>query len=300
MKNRLIITVSDIRSTKSYNVHQIVKKVLLSVVLIILLIIGGSFWFISYLSDKVEFVKKEKQIEIKILEEKEKALLTQNELYTFKIKEKIDNIEVLSSKLDYVNAIIGVDKDATLEEISKKTLESINLEKKKFSLNVIPSGSALKVNKVSANFGYRIHPITKRRKFHRGIDLASNMGTKVRATADGVVGFVQNRNIGDYGRVINIYHNYGFKTIYAHLKKTLVKNGDVIKKGQVIGLSGNSGRSTGPHLHYEVKHVNKVLNPKNFMNWNLENYDTIFKKERKVKWESLINLINEHHNQEQR
>ena len=300
MKNRLIITVSDVKSTKSYNVHQMVKKLFLSVALIAFLIIGGSFWFISYLSEKVETVKKEKETQVKILEEKEKTLLSQNELYSLQIKEKIDNIEELSSKLDYVNSIIGVDKDATIEEISKKTLESINLEKKKFTLRVIPSGSPLKINKLSAKFGYRIHPITKRRKFHRGIDLASNMGTKVRATADGVAGFVQNRNIGDYGRVINLQHNYGFKTIYAHLKKTLVKNGDIVRKGQVIGLTGNSGRSTGPHLHYEIKHGNKVLDPKNFMSWKLKNYDTIFKKERKVKWESLINLINEHHNPEQR
>ena len=299
MKNRLIITVSDVRSTKSYNVHQIVKKMILPVALIVLLIIGGSFWFISYLSNKIETVKKEQEVQIQILEEKEKTLLSQNELYSLKIKEKIENIEVLSSKLDQVSAIIGLDKDATSKEISQKTIESINIEKKKFTLIVIPSGSPLKINKITAGYGYRIHPISKRRKFHRGIDLGSNMGTKVRATADGVIGFVQNRNIGDYGRVINIQHNYGFKTIYAHLKKTLVKNGDIVKKGQVIALSGNSGRSTGPHLHYEIKHGNRVLNPKNFINWKLENYDTIFKKERKVKWESLINLISEHHNQEQ-
>ena len=118
--------------------------------------------------------------------------------------------------------------------------------------------------------------------------------TPVYATADGVVKFVQPRNTGNFGRVVKISHNYGFETVYGHLIKTNVKLGDIVKKGDIIALSGNSGRSTGPHLHYEIKYASMVLNPKNFMKWNLKTYETIFSKERRVKWESLINLINSH------
>lgn len=296
MKNRLIITVSDIRGTKSYNIHQFVRKILWVVILVVsVLIIGGS-WFISYLNNEVDTVKEEKKAELKILNEQAETLKTQNELYSLKIKEKVNSIDELSSKLDQVTAIVGLDKDATIAEISKKTLESFNSEKKKYTLRVIPNGYALNKNVVSDAYGYRIHPITKRRQFHRGIDFAADMKTPVKATADGIVGFVQDRNIGTFGRVVRIYHNYGFRTIYAHLNKTFVKSGDIIKKGQVIGLSGNSGRSTGPHLHYEIKHGNKVLNPNNFLKWDLDNFEKIFKKERKVQWESLIKLINAHHN----
>lgn len=296
MKNRLIITVSDVRGTKSYNVHQFVKKILLSVILIVSLVLIGAFWFISYLNDTVDTVKAEKKSELKVLSEKAETLKTQNELYSLKIKEKVERVDELSSKLDKITEMIGVDKDASIEEISKQTLESINLEKKKFALQMIPNGNPVKGKyRISDGYGYRIHPITKKRQFHRGLDFAANRKTPIVTTADGIVGFVQDRNRGTYGRVIRVYHNYGFRTIYAHLNKTFVKSGDIVKKGQVIGLSGNSGRSTGPHLHYEIKHGNKVLNPYSFLKWDLDNFDRIFKKERKVQWESLVKLINEHH-----
>jgi len=295
MKNRLIITVSDIKGTKSYNVHQFVKKILFSLILIALILIGGSFWFISYLNDEIVEVKKDKETELKILAEKEEKLVAQNKFYSIQIKSKVKDVEELSSKLDEIHTIIGVDKNATKEEITKKTLQTINKKKKKFTLRMIPNGNPLPKYRVSSAFGYRINPITKRKQFHRGLDLPAPMNTPIRATADGIVLFSQPKNIGDYGRVVKLSHNYGFGTTFAHMNKVYVKIGDVVKKGQIIGLSGNSGRSSGPHLHYEVRFANNVLSPKNFIFWNLKNYDSIFKKERRVEWESLINLINDQH-----
>jgi len=295
MKNRLIITVSDIKGTKSYNVHQFIKKVLLSVILIVLLVIGGSFWLISYLNDEILSVKKNKETELKILNEKEEKLLAQNKLYSIQIKSKVKDIDELNQKLDEIHTIIGVGKNATKSEITKKTLAAINIDKKKYTLMVIPNGKPLINYRVSSNFGYRINPITKRKQFHRGIDLAAPKKTPIRATADGIVEHVQPKNIGDYGRVIRLSHNYGFKTTFAHMNKTLVKIGDIVKKGQIIGLVGTSGRSSGPHLHYEIRYASTLLNPKNFIKWNLDTYDTIFKNERKVEWESLISLIKDQH-----
>ena len=295
MKNRLIITVSDIKGTKSYNIHQFVKKILVSIVLITLLILGGSFWFISYLNEEVDTVKKNKETEFKILNEKEEKLLAQNKLYSIQIKNKVNDIDELNQKLDEIHTIIGVGKDATKDEITKKTLSAIDLNKKKYTLRVIPSGKPLDKIKTSSNFGYRINPITKRKQFHRGLDLAAPRKTPIRATADGIVEYVQPKNVGDYGRVIKISHNYGFKTVFGHMSKTYPKVGDIVKKGQIIGLVGSSGRSTGPHLHYEIKYASTLLSPKNFINWNLKTYESIFKKERKVEWESLINLIKDQH-----
>ena len=160
---------------------------------------------------------------------------------------------------------------------------------------VIPNGKPLKKSRVSSKFGYRIHPIPKRKQFHRGLDLAAPMKTPIRATADGIVEHVQPKNIGDYGRVIRLSHNYGFKTTFGHMSKTYVKLGDVVKKGQIIGLVGTSGRSSGPHLHYEIRYASTLLSPKNFIKWNLDTYDSIFKNERKVEWESLISLIKDQH-----
>ena len=112
---------------------------------------------------------------------------------------------------------------------------------------------------LSSRFGYRMSPFTGEREFHRGIDIATRMSTPIVAAADGIVLYVGWD--GGYGKVLTIKHGYGLLTKYAHLKKGLVKKGQYVKRGETIALVGNSGRSTGTHLHYEV-HLNRVpVNP---------------------------------------
>lgn len=293
MKNRLIITVSDVKSTKSYNIHQLVRKFIFFAIVAAILIIGGSFWLISFLSDQLTELKIEKEKEIRLLSEKEEKLIAQNKIYSMQIKDKVKDIDELSSKLDDIEEIIGLKHDDTADPIARATLAKITGAQKSFMLQTIPSGSPLEYTKVTSKFGYRIHPVSKKKKFHRGIDLKAKRRTKVYATADGVVNFVENKNRGTFGRVVQISHNFGFETVYAHLRKTNVKSGDIVRKGDLIGLSGNSGRSSGPHLHYEVRFARKVLDPKYFIKWNMKSYESIFEKQRRVKWESLVNLIND-------
>ncbi|GGD39050.1 peptidase M23 [Malaciobacter pacificus] len=300
MKNRLIITISDIKGTKSYNIHQLFRKFFFIILTATFILLAGSFLFINYLTSEVEQVKQSKknqETQLNILKEKEDKLVSQNKLYSMQIKSKVQDIEELSSKLDEIHTIIGIEDDDTKEEITKKTLDTINENKKKYALNLIPNGKPLEKFRYSSNFGYRINPVTKKRQFHRGLDMAAPRKTPIRATADGIIEYVQSRNIGDYGRVVKVQHNYGFKTVYAHMEKTFVNVGDIIKKGQILGLVGNSGRSTAPHLHYEVRYANMVLNPRRFVDWNLSNFEEIFKKERKIEWESLVSLINSHQTQ---
>ncbi len=302
MKNRFIITVSDIHGTRAFNIHQIAKKLLAIIVLTVVLVIGGAFWFITELSKQMNTLKEEKQKEIQskeqeiiVLTEKEKKLKAQNKFYSMQIKGKVQDIEVLSSKLDHIEEMIGLKEGEEVKEITKKALDSISAGMKMYMLITIPNGSPLENIKVNSGYGYRIHPISKKRKFHRGTDFKAKLKTPVYATADGIVSFVQPRNIGSFGRVVRIQHNFGFETTYAHLNKTNVKMGDIVKKNQLIALSGNSGRSSGPHLHYELKYASKSLNPKEFIKWRLDNYYNILKKERRVPWEYLVNLINEQH-----
>ena len=91
--------------------------------------------------------------------------------------------------------------------------------------------------------------------------------------------------------MIIIAHNFGFETVYGHLHKLKVKLGEVVKKGELIALSGNSGRSTGPHLHYEIRYGSKILNPKYFLQWNIKNFNIVFNKIRRVEWDSLLKMI---------
>lgn len=116
---------------------------------------------------------------------------------------------------------------------------------------------------LSSGFGYRTSPFTGRREFHRGIDIATRAGTPVIAAADGVVTFAGKK--GGLGKLVVIDHGYGKITRYAHLKKQLVRRGAHVNRGDKIALVGNSGRSTAPHLHYEV-HVNGIpANPAKYI-----------------------------------
>lgn len=112
---------------------------------------------------------------------------------------------------------------------------------------------------VTSGFGMRIDPFTQKETFHRGIDIATNIGNPVVAPADGVVVQLKFDKIG--GRTIRISHGYGYSTLYYHLDKYLVKEGQKVKRGDPIGQVGKTGKAIGPHLHYEV-HINgKAVNP---------------------------------------
>ncbi len=118
--------------------------------------------------------------------------------------------------------------------------------------------------RISDGWGLRVHPISNEIEFHFGIDIANQAGTPVYATAKGVVS-KQDYDTG-YGKRLMINHENGYETIYAHLYSYLVRMGEEVSKGQIIGLMGNSGRSTGPHLHYEVRRHEEKLNPTAYLN----------------------------------
>ncbi|UCF57083.1 MAG: M23 family metallopeptidase [Deltaproteobacteria bacterium] len=112
---------------------------------------------------------------------------------------------------------------------------------------------------LSSGFGYRISPFTNEKEFHKGIDISTRMNTPVLAPADGVISSTGRDHA--MGNMLTINHSYGMKTRYGHLSKTLVKKGQYVKRGQKIGLVGKSGRTTGPHLHYEVYLNGLPVNP---------------------------------------
>jgi len=111
----------------------------------------------------------------------------------------------------------------------------------------------------SSGFGYRLSPFTDQREFHKGLDIATRIGTPVIAPADGLVVFVGRE--GTFGKMISINHGYNMMTRYGHLHKFLVKKGEYVKRGHVIGEVGQTGRCTGPHLHYEVLLKGVPINP---------------------------------------
>jgi murein DD-endopeptidase MepM/ murein hydrolase activator NlpD len=149
-------------------------------------------------------------------------------------------------------------KDASQYQQSNFNALMHKLEKRK---NMLAHTPAIRPAQgvVTSAFAYRQNPFTGEREFHRGMDIANHIGTPVVATADGVVSFMGES--GPLGILVVIDHGYGLVTRYAHLKKGLKKPGERVRRGEPIGKMGNTGRSTGPHLHYEVRLNGVPVNP---------------------------------------
>ena len=135
------------------------------------------------------------------------------------------------------------------------------------------------LNRIASGFGYRIDPVYKTTKFHAGLDFSAPQGTPIYATADGTISTAGNSGNG-YGNHVIINHGYGYETLYGHMVRVKVKNGQTVKRGEVIGWVGSTGKSTGPHCHYEVHKNGEKINPIYFFFNDLspEQFDMLLKK----------------------
>lgn len=169
-------------------------------------------------------------------------------------------------KLLLILCLSGVVPISLLEELAVKSssltdiIEVVEMYANAGMLDYLPLQRPVReVRRISSPYGYRKDPFTGKRKFHSGIDYACDLATTVHAAADGVVDFVGKR--GGYGKCVQIRHRYGFTTIYAHLSGYYVKAGMTVTVGKIIGFVGSTGRSTGYHLHYEVRKDNRIVKP---------------------------------------
>ncbi|MEZ4878931.1 MAG: M23 family metallopeptidase [Chitinophagales bacterium] len=208
------------------------------------------------------------------------------------LPDEIRNLKIERSKIyaELKNVSEGKIISETLEKIealekktyvqSKSYKELIELIKKKedllHSIPAIQPVANKDLKRMASGYGYRIDPVYKTRKFHAGMDFTAPTGTPVYATGDGVVKIASNQG-GGYGNKVVIDHGFGYHTLYAHNSKILVKAGQKVKRGETIALVGSTGKSTGPHCHYEVWKNGTKINPINFYFNDLspEEYDKI-------------------------
>ena len=160
---------------------------------------------------------------------------------------------------------------ATLELDVEKLSREVNFELNSYSsiyekvqedirrIAMIPSIRPVEEGYLNSTFGYRNDPIDNVKRFHQGQDITVKTGTPIYAPADGIV--KRAYYAGGFGNHIKLQHGAGYTTLYAHLSKIKVKHGQKVKRGDIIGLTGNTGRSTAPHLHYEIHHNGKPQNP---------------------------------------
>ena len=190
----------------------------------------------------------------------------------------------------YINSNTVVDAARKLDQISSRLYhQSLSYDElfemarnKEQMLACIPAIFPLKeteIKYISSYFGHRPDPIYKVEKFHSGMDFSAQLGTEAYATGDGVVLDVENGHWG-YGNMVTIDHGFGYKTRYAHLQKAAVRKGQKVKRGQKVGYIGNTGKTTGVHLHYEVLKNDIQIDPINFLFNDLtpEEYDRVLQQ----------------------
>lgn len=186
--------------------------------------------------------------------------------------ENSEMVSNIAKKIDILESQLYV-QSKSFDDVYKMAIN------KKDMLGCIPAIMPLKnvdVTRISSHYGYRTDPFYKVQKFHGGIDFSAPIGTPIYCPGDGKVVKVEKAKSG-YGNFIIIDHGYGYKTRYAHINKSLVRVGQKVKRGEEIAHVGNSGKSTAPHLHYEVIKNGKNVNPINFFFNDLtpQEYDKI-------------------------
>jgi murein DD-endopeptidase MepM/ murein hydrolase activator NlpD len=291
LKKCLLITLTT--NNKSYQVSFYFKNILLSGLVLLLLSIAV-FGFIANTRWQSALLEKQntvlnsdntlKQQSIDTLHKYKNDAINQLSIIEYQLNDNQLKLSYLTQLLNFVPSDL-TNVDSTYLELTDE------ISFRKLALMLVPSGRPITFKKISSSFGERQHPINQIKHFHKGIDLITPMGSPIYATADGVVNALQN-NPKSYGKLIKINHGLGFTTYYGHLNKIIVKRNQVVIKNQLIGFSGNSGLSTGPHLHYEVRFGQVAINPRPFMQLTINNFDQIPLKIKELPWDSLkTNMI---------
>lgn len=206
---------------------------------------------------------------------REKALEKEQEIATI---ESMSSNQLVSSIFASLNSL------SSRIAAQKKSYEEINklLKNKEAILAATPAiqpVSAKNLGRIASGYGYRIDPIYKTIKLHAGLDFTAPTGAPIYATADGTVK-VAGLSTGGYGNHVVINHGYGYETLYGHMSRIKARNGQKVKRGEVIGYIGSTGKSTGPHLHYEVRKNGQKIDPIYFFYNDLtpEQYDRMLKQ----------------------
>lgn len=207
---------------------------------------------------------------------------------------KQEEIKILGQRVFDVESVLGLtdETDEPTEHLLEARIDAAAVDSavRATLFRLIPNDSPINYNRISSSYGRRTNPISGKVHTHTGIDLTCDVGTPIYAPADGVIETVRPSKSG-FGNFLTVRHAYGFMSSYAHLHRFSVRSGEFVAKGQEIAKCGNSGNSTGPHLHYEIRFLGRSLNPQYTMDWTPDNFDYLFEKEKKVNWAPLVELV---------
>ncbi len=265
MRERLFITISDERNLRQFAVNRFVGRLLVYALsghtLLFVVGIAGLGWMASEY-DALRFAH---QSLATTLRRETAGAQRHNEEARAEIDRLRDQIERKREELNIISQVSEAAPAKISFRVDRFTPATrLKASDERYFERALPAGTPVRNAATTSGFGYRVHPIFQQRYFHYGIDFEAGVGTPVVATADGVVEYARDSQNG-YGRLITLRHAHDFRTAYAHLDESLVVPGQIVRKGDVIALSGNSGSSTGPHLHYEIIYHGTPLDPYPFV-----------------------------------
>ena len=291
MDDHFTITIHDDNGIKQLNFHQFVKNVIFYTLVFFGVIAIVAVGTILYLDKEVSDIES-KRLKVKEayinLESKNQNLKKEIEDTNVALIKKKNELNSVSDSLSQIEIMIGLTPSENNSLQKRVDIAKQNSEQRATLLQIIPNGSPVVYKGVTSKFGWREHPTLKRRENHRGLDMRARMNTPVYAPADGIVEWAGFHKSSGFGNLVILQHSYGFRTSFGHLNKIVVKSRQFVRKGTLIAYTGNSGMSSGPHLHYEIRFLYKAINPYYFIKWNVKNYSEIFEKEKKIPWQSLI------------
>jgi murein DD-endopeptidase MepM/ murein hydrolase activator NlpD len=301
-KQHFTITITDVHGARHYSFSQLVKKfVWVLLVIFFMVVVGGAtaIWWLNKEVEEIQTLKRQAEMSfLKALDERQNEyanLVEEKAQLINELEEKIKQVGFLDQTLQGLEELIGVQPEMDAPIFERVKMIQLTTLEKQIMLERLPNGRPVGVFRgVTSGYGWRTHPVRGTREFHYGIDYRGERGAPVLATADGVVEYAGYHRSSGYGNLVIISHAYGFKTFYGHLHSMNVKTGQFINKGDLVGGIGSTGVSTGPHLHYEVNFVHRKLNPAPFVQWSLEDYDSIFDKVEGIPWGSLSQTIRNH------
>ncbi|MEE4302739.1 MAG: M23 family metallopeptidase [Wenzhouxiangella sp.] len=294
MRQRYHVTITDYRGSRHFTLDQLVRRVIAgsAVGLAVILVVGAAGILllssrVGSLNGQVAELAAEKQA---IRADKEQLAEERRQLER-EVQRRSRELAVLGSEVQRIETLVGLEPADDRPLAQRVDIAAQTAFEKRLMLRSIPSGFPVQSGRVTSDFGMRHHPIHDREALHGGVDLRARRGTPIYATADGVVEWAAMHQSSGLGKMVKVVHNYGFSTIYGHLDDIEVDSGSYVKRGDLLGYSGNTGQSAAPHLHYEVRYLQRRLDPSPFLRWSLEEYDVLFSEEDRVQWESLTEVV---------
>ncbi|PAF50981.1 hypothetical protein BKH43_03760 [Helicobacter sp. 13S00401-1] len=281
MQDNLMITIVDENGSKQFSITKFLHKLAIygSIIFIIILILG--YFLMANIISRLEDIESKR---VDALNEYHQ-IYEQNEILKSNIQDKANELEVINNKINDLQSVVNI-RHFNKDDAERKSikLDSITKPQKALMLQIIPNGSPLEKytkmqetshkrqqDKSIKSSDYQVGNVT-----NKGYDYYTKEKEPVFATADGLVEFVRKNYRYGYGNIVRLVHTSGFSSAYAHLSTIIVKRGEFVSKGQIIGYSTPSTNPNVISLYYEVRFLSRGLDNLSFIKWNAENFSSIF------------------------